>query len=205
MAHIITIHNVDRRFMDFYGDHLARTSKLRWRLTLDGSDVKVHTVCTAGVSAAAYQYANCQPAQSPRTAENVYINTPTYYSHVPFPQLYVPYLAMQQYQSNSCKFYKTHSISNAFLYLFCTCLEFCLFSRIVLMKAATSTPNKRSFNRRRRFPELQKFVSTNRDSFDNYLPFIFCSFFTFVGYTQFFVSLFSFTTILGFFVIIKHT
>ena len=64
MSHIITIHNVDKRFMDFYGDHLARTSKLRWRLTLDGSDVKVYAVCSAGVSAAAYQYSNRQPAQS---------------------------------------------------------------------------------------------------------------------------------------------
>ena len=91
-----------------------------------------------------------------------------------------------------------HYISNAFLYLFCTCLEFCLFSRIVLTKIATSTPSKRRFKQRRRFPELQKSVSTNRDSFDTYLPFIFCFFVTFVGYTQFFVSLFSFTTILGF-------
>ena len=127
MAHVITIHNVDRRFMDFYGDHLARTSKLRWRLTLDGSDVKVYTVCTAGVSAAAYQYANCQPGQSPRTAENVCFNTPTYYSHVPFPQLYVSYLAMQPYQSNSCKFYKTlhfKCISLPILHMFRVLLVF---------------------------------------------------------------------------------
>ena len=97
-----------------------------------------------------------------------------------------------------------HYVSNAFLYLFCTCLEFCLFSRIDLTKGATSTPSKRRFKQRRRFPELQKSVSTNRDSFDTHLPFIFCFLSHLSVIHSFCVSFFVYHHT-WFFVIIKHT
>ena len=57
MIHILTIHNVGSQFMEQYADYLVMNSRLRWRLSLVGNDVKVYCVYTDASNGMAYHYA----------------------------------------------------------------------------------------------------------------------------------------------------
>ena len=80
MIHVLTIHNVGSEFMERYGDYLAMHSQLRWRLTLVGNDVRVHSIPSAALSGTAYYLA---VASLPPNNHYNFSYTPSYSVHPP--------------------------------------------------------------------------------------------------------------------------